>query len=112
MILTFAASILNDWSLFFARLVAMCFVFGQIPINDAILSRYVPDELRGRKLSIKFLLNLCVGVSVLPISSLIMLRGCEFNTLFIMMSGVASTIFMAAVMLPNRIDEDRLDKPF
>ena len=87
-------------------------MFGQIPINDAILSRYVPDERRGRILSFKFLLNLCVGASVLPISSLIMQRGYEFNTLFIMMSGVASTVVMAAVILPNQVDEDRLDKLF
>ena len=93
-------------------LAAMCFVFEQIPIKDAILSRYVRDERRERILGIKFLLNLYVGANVLPISSLIMQRGHQFNTLFIIMSGVASTIFMAAVMLPNQVDEDRLDKPF
>ena len=92
--------------------MVMCFVIRQIPINDAILSRYVPDELRGRILSTEFLLNLCVGSSVLPISSLIMQCGYEFNTLFIILSGVASTIFMAAVILPNQVDEDRLEKPF
>ena len=110
--LILAVSYLDDWSLFFVMLAAMCFVFGQIPINDAILSRYVPDERRGKILSFKFLLNLCAGASVLPISSLIMQRGYEFTTLFIMMSGVASTIFIAAVILPNQVDEDRLDKLF
>ena len=93
-------------------MMVMCFVIGQIPIKDAILFRSVPDELRGRILSTKFLLNLCVGASVLPISSLIMQRGYELNTLFIIMGGVASTIFMAVVTLPNQFDEDRLDKPF
>ena len=109
-IFIFAVSLLAGWSLFFVMLVAMCFVFGQIPINDAILSRYVPDERRGRILSIKFLLNLCIGASVLPISSLIMRRGYEFNSLFILMSGVATAIFLAAVILPNQVDEDRMDK--
>lgn len=90
----------------------MRFVFGLIPINDAILSGYVPDERLGRILSIIFLFNLCVGASVLPMNSLMIQRGYEFNTLFIIMSGVAPTIFMAAVILPDQVDEDKLDKPF
>ena len=93
-------------------LAVMCFVFEQIPIKDAVLSRYVRDERRERILSIKFILKFCVGADILLISSVMMQRGHEFNTLFITMSGVASTIFMAAVMLPNQVDEDRLDKPF
>ena len=77
------------------------FCLGQIPIKDTILCRYVPDEWHGRILSIKFSLNLCVGAGVLPISNLIMQRGCEFNTLFILVNGDASDIFLAAVILPN-----------
>ena len=41
-------------------MIAMSFVFGQIPITDAVMSRYVPDSWRSRILSIKFLLNLCI----------------------------------------------------
>ena len=111
-VLIFAAFTLNDWPLFFCYAGGDIFVFRQIPINDAVLSRYIPDERRERILSMKFLLNLYLGASVLPISSLIMQRGHEFNTLFILMIGIASTIFMAAVMLPNQVDEDTLDKPF
>ena len=77
------------------------FCLGQIPTKATILCRYVPDEGHGRILSIKFLINLCVGAGVLPISSLIMQHGYEFNTLFILMNGVASDIFLAAVILPN-----------
>ena len=68
-ILILSASTLNDWSLFFGMLAAMCFVFGQIPITGSILSGYVPDERRWRSLRVKFLLNLYRVASVLPISS-------------------------------------------
>ena len=56
----------TDYALFFAMLVAMCFVFGQIPITDTILSRYVPDNWRARVLSVKFMVNLTIGATVLP----------------------------------------------
>jgi len=109
-IFIFFASAVDNWYLFFISLIAICFVFGQIPINDAILSRYIPDEKRGKILSIKFLLNLCVGATVLPISSLLMQNGYEFNTIFILMGWMAILILFAALILPNQTEIDRLDK--
>ena len=55
MFFIFLTSQFTDFALFFAMLIAMSFVFGQIPITDTILSRYVPDEWRARRLA----LNLC-----------------------------------------------------
>ena len=107
--ISFAAA-LDNWYLFFTSLVAMCFVFGQVPINDAILSRYIPDERRDKILSVKFLVNLGVGASVLPVSSSLMQNGYEFNAIFILMAGMAIIIFLAALILPNQIETDRLDK--
>ena len=89
---------------------AMCFVFGQIPINLAISSRDIPGEQHGRILSIKFPLNLYVEASVLPLSNLTMQRSYSFNTLFILIGGFAFAIFLTAVILPNKVDEDRMEK--
>ena len=50
-----------DYILFVATILAMPFVFGQIPITDAVLSRYVPDARLAKALSVTFLLNLGVG---------------------------------------------------
>ena len=69
------AASFTDYTLFFAMLVAMCFVFGQIPITDTILSRYVPDSWRARVLSVKFMINLMIGASVLPICGVILQSG-------------------------------------
>ena len=51
----------SDWTLFVVAFFAMAVIFGQIPITDAVLSRYVPDRWRAKVLSIKFMLNLCIG---------------------------------------------------
>ncbi|MEK9569750.1 MAG: MFS transporter, partial [Paracoccaceae bacterium] len=80
------SSIFENWSLFFITLFAMAFVFGQVPINDIILSRYIPDEKRAKILSIKYVLNLSAGASVLPICSLMMQNGFEMRQIFSMMS--------------------------
>jgi MFS family permease len=100
----------TDLALFFAMLVAMCFVFGQIPITDTILSRYVPDVWRGRVLSVKFLLNLSIGASVLPVCGLILQSGYAMASLFSMMSGIAILVALAAFILPRQENEHRLDQ--
>ena len=105
----FCASLYSDWALFFTMTLAMLFVFGQIPINDAVISRYVPDSRRGSILSMKFMLNLCVGASVLPICSYLLQNGYEIRMLFSVMSLIAFFIFLAALILPNQDEADRMD---
>lgn len=105
----FCASLYSDWALFFTMTAAMLFVFGQIPINDAIISRYVPDSRRGKILSMKFMLNLSVGASVLPICSFLLQNGYEIRMLFSVMSVIAFFILLAALILPNQDDADRMD---
>ena len=103
------SSIFESWSLFFITLFAMAFVFGQVPINDIILSRYIPDEKRAKILSIKYVLNLSAGASVLPICSLMMQNGFEMRQIFSMMSFMAVLILLAALLLPKQLEEERLD---
>ncbi len=109
-IFIFFASLHSDYFLFFAMIVAMIFVFGQIPITDTIISRYVPDEWRSKVLSIKFLLNLSIGASVLPICGIILQSGRAMNELFFIMSVVAIFVAISALLLPNQKDAQRLDK--
>ena len=100
----------TDYALFFAMLIAMCFVFGQIPITDTILSRYVPDSWRARVLSLKFMINLMIGASVLPICGVILRSGYEMAALFSLMSGLAVMIVLAGMLLPVQADAQRLDR--
>ena len=94
--------------LFFAMLAAMSFVFGQIPIGDTVLSRFIPDRWRGKVLSIKFLLNLGIGASVLPVSSFILQAGYSMSWLFSCLSIVAVFVSVAALMLPPESSAERV----
>ena len=96
--------------LFFAMLIAMSFVFGQIPITDTILSRYVPDELRAKALSLKFMLNLVVGATVLPICGILLQSGMMMNSLFIILSCISALVVVSGVILPVQIAADRQDQ--
>ena len=100
-IFVFLAASFSDLTLFFFMIIAMSFVFGQIPITDAVMARYVPDSWRGRILSIKFLLNLCIGATVLPLSSYMLQTGFEMSDLFLVMSIIACLIFLSGFVLPR-----------
>ena len=100
----------TDYALFFAMLVAMCFVFGQIPITDTILSRYVPDDWRARVLSVKFMVNLTIGATVLPICGAILQSGYEMAALFSVMSALAVFVVIAGALLPVQAESQRLDR--
>ena len=100
----------TDLTLFFAMLIAMSFVFGQIPITDTILSRYVPDELRAKALSLKFMLNLVVGATVLPICGILLQSGMMMNSLFIILSCISALVVVSGVILPVQIAADRQDQ--
>ena len=105
----FLTSQFTDYALFFAMLVAMSFVFGQIPITDTILSRYVPDEWRAKALSLKFMLNLVVGAAVLPICGILLQSGMMMSSLFVILSCIAALVVASGIILPVQIASHRQD---
>ena len=100
-LLIYLSSFYIDYALFFVMLMAMFFVFGQVPITDAILVRYVDDQWRARILSVKFLINLCAGASVLPLVSLFLGYGYTFSDLLTILSYLAIFVVISAYMLPK-----------
>ena len=102
--LIYLSSLYIDYALFFVMLMAMFFVFGQVPITDAILVRYVDDQWRARILSVKFLINLCAGASVLPLVSLFLGYGYTFSDLLTILSCLAIFVVISAYMLPKLKD--------
>ncbi|MBC8338610.1 MAG: MFS transporter [Rhodospirillales bacterium] len=101
----------TNYGLLITSLLAMCFVFGQIPITDAVLSRYVPDVWRAKVLSIKFMLNLVIGAMALLTARAILASGGGFDTLMVVLALAASLIVFAALLLPARAGEDTATEP-
>jgi len=92
----------TNYGLLVASLLAMAFVFGQVPITDTILARYVPDVWRAKALSIKFMLNLVIGALALLVAQAVLAGGGGFDTLMMVLAGASSLVLFAALMLPAR----------
>lgn len=92
----------TNYSLFFAAIVAMGFVFGQIPITDAIISRYVPDLWRTKVLSVKLVLNLVIGALALIAARAILNAGQGFEGVMTVAAMTAGVIVVGALLLPRQ----------
>jgi len=102
LIFIYIASQSLDYSLLFMMLAAMIFVFGQVPITDVVLVKYIKDSWRGRVLSIKFMINLSAGASVLPITSLLLKNGYNFSFVLQCLAIISIFIIISGLLLPNK----------
>ena len=91
--------------LFIFMLLGMAFVFSQIPISDIIISAYIPDESRSEFLSIKYVLNLCIGALILPVTGFLLKIGFELNFLFFLLSFFPLLVILGAFILPSDINK-------
>ena len=98
----------TDYTLFAVSLLAMGFVFGQIPITDALLSQYVPDQWRAKVLSIKFMINLVIGAFALMTARYLLSTGAGFETVMRVIAIAACFIVGAAILLPKGHDPSKI----
>ena len=89
-------------------LLGMAFVFSQIPISDIIISACIPDDKRSEFLSIKYVLNLCIGALILPITGFLLKIGFELNYLFFLLSFFPLLVIIGALILP--LDINKINK--
>ena len=78
----------------------MLVVFGQIPINDVLVSRITKSEWRSRVYSIRYIVTFSVMASTLPVIAGVH-ASWGFGALFVVMVIAASGILVAVLMLPR-----------
>ena len=61
------AANLEGWAMLAAALAMMLAIFAQIPLNDAIVGKYVADEYRARVLSVRYVVSLGVAAVAVPL---------------------------------------------
>ena len=75
-------------------------VFGQIPINDVLVSRIAKSEWRSRVYAVRYVVSFSVMASSLPVIAGIH-SGWGFGALFVVMAVAAGGIFAAVLLLPT-----------
>ena len=85
-----------------AAAAAMFFVFGQIPLNDALIVRIVQNSWRSRAYAMKYVVSFSAASLAAPlIASLHAWQG--FTVLYAILGGCAAFGLLAALSLPKAL---------
>ena len=95
------AGYLSDWAMLAVATAMMFFVFGQIPINDAMVARYIDDRWRARAYALRYVISFGASATAVPLVALLYARTGGFESLFVVLSGLGLLVFAAALCFPR-----------
>jgi MFS family permease len=83
----------------------MFFIFGQVPINDAMVAAYTDESWRARAYALRYVVSF--GASALSVPLVVWVHGAtgDFQYLFFVLAAMAFTMFCAAVLMPSHIQK-------
>ena len=96
------AANLQGWAMLGAALLMMLAVFGQIPLNDAIVGRYCADEYRARVLAVRYVVSLGVAAVAVPLVAGLHRTAGGFSNVFLVLAALAACMLAASLFFPGR----------
>ena len=96
------AANLDGWPMLIVALCMMMAIFGQIPLNDAIVGKYVADEYRARVLSVRYVVSLGVASVAVPMVALLHRTEGGFRNVFLVLAALAVVVMGAALFFPSK----------
>jgi MFS family permease len=96
------AANLEGWAMLAAALAMMLAVFGQIPLNDSIVGKFVADEYRARVLSVRYVVSLGVAAVAVPLIAVLHRTEGGFRNVFLVLAALAAGMLVASVFFPSR----------
>jgi MFS family permease len=98
------AANLDGWAMLGVALLMMLAVFGQIPLNDAIVGKYVADEYRARVLGVRYVVSLGVAAVAVPMISALHRTEGGFSNVFLVLAVLSSGVFVSSFFFPSRAE--------
>jgi MFS family permease len=99
--LLFAAGSLQGYAMLSCAVAMMFVVFGQIPINDAMIARYTSDEWRARAYSVRYVLSFAASATAVPLIAGLYKATGDFTLLFNILATLAACTLLAALAFPS-----------
>jgi MFS family permease len=97
--LMFLAANLEGWAMLGVAVLMMLAVFGQIPLNDAIVGKYCADEYRARVLSVRYVISLGVAALAVPMIAALHATAGGFGNVFMVL-----VVFLSGAGRARRAD--------
>ncbi len=95
-----AAADATGWKLYALLLASMVTVFGAIPFTDAMIVRFVDDRMRSRVSGMRLTVSFGVSSAAVWLLGPVVKAG-GFDTLLMLMAGIAAATLVAVSLLPS-----------
>jgi len=99
--LLYAAASLSDFAMLTVATAMMFAVFGQIPINDAMVARYTAEEWRARAYAVRYVVSFAGSASAVPLVAYVFRSTGDFQALYLLLAGLAAVALVAALAFPS-----------
>jgi MFS family permease len=96
------AANLQGWAMLAAAFAMMLAIFGQIPLNDAIVGKYCADEYRARVLAVRYVVSLGVAAVGVPLIAVLHRTEGGFRNVFLVLALLAAGMLTASLFFPAR----------
>ncbi len=100
--LLYLAASMRDYAMLGVAVAMMFVVFGQIPINDALVAQYAVDAWRSRIYAIRYVITFGASAISVPLVAYLHDVGGGFASVFATLALFALCTFVAALALPQR----------
>jgi len=92
---------LQNWAMLAVAIGIMFFVFGQIPINDAMVARYTDEAWRSRVFAVRYVVSFGASSLSVPLVGWLHDAGGGFERLFTVLAAFAAVTFAASLFFPR-----------
>lgn len=95
------AGVSQDVVMLIVAVAMMFFVFGQIPINDAMIARYTADEWRARAYAVRYVVSFSASTMAVPLIAWVHARYGDLQPLYVVLGVLALALVGAALAFPG-----------
>jgi predicted MFS family arabinose efflux permease len=99
--LMIAAAFFDNHLMLVVAIGMMFFVFGQIPINDAMVAAYTDEAWRSRMYAVRYVVSFGASACAVPLVALMHRYSSDFRYLFFALAAMAVVMLAAALLLPS-----------
>jgi MFS family permease len=99
--LMIAAAHFDNHLMLLVALAMMFFVFGQIPINDAMVAAYTDEAWRSRMYALRYVASFGASALAVPLVAAMHRYSSDFKYLFFALAAMALLMFAVAFLLPS-----------
>jgi MFS family permease len=94
------AANMESYMMLAVAVAMMFFVFGQIPINDAMVARYTAEEWRARAYAVRYVVSFSASALAVPLVAWLYGTSGDFRLLYFVLGALALATFAAALCFP------------